>query len=256
MNHEPGNLLYLQPKLDRKIGASKESTTFKMCKQMFDLYLQRVPSSILEMKSGTGKELNALSSICPDCVGIDARPSMIRYAQSRYTRLNFILCDMLSCRLGLSFEAILSLRRAISYLLTDEEVEQTLQTFVAHSRRGTLLILELLNAASNISDNYLTQDREGVILAHKKYGYVNITNSLYRQQNFLEQERIWKIPGQEPIIYSRKYRLFFPAEVERLLEAKGFEVVGMFDNLSLGVSHLDGHVLYVAAIFHGKPSVT
>jgi hypothetical protein len=43
--------------------------------------------------------------------------------------------------------------------------------------------------------------------------------------------------------------MFFPAELEHLLECKEFRVVGMFDNKELKESELTGPTLYVAAKF-------
>jgi hypothetical protein len=65
------------------------------------------------------------------------------------------------------------------------------------------------------------------------------------------RRRVWDIPGEAPVEDYCEYRLFFPAELERLLADKGFKVAGMFDNKELKESDLSGSRLHVAAIMGG-----
>ena len=71
-------------------------------------------------------------------------------------------------------------------------------------------------------------------------------NSIARRQ-LLVRRRTWSIPGSPPIEDFCEYRLFFPAELEHLLNTKGFRVLGMFDNKDLRETDLSGPRLYVAA---------
>ena len=69
-----------------------------------------------------------------------------------------------------------------------------------------------------------------------------------RRRQILVRKRAWSIPGRPPVEDFCEYRLFFPAELEHLLEEKGFRVVGMFDNKELEETDLSDRPFYVAAI--------
>lgn len=251
MHDDVRNFLYRQPELYEKVYPALDDELPDMCQRMFERYLQHVPDSILDIGCGTGRDLNVLSRICPDCIGVDYQPQMIGFAQSRYPQLTFQVGDMRSFRLGRSFEAMLSLGWAITYALTNEDIDKTIQTYAAHARSGTLLVLELLNGARYLSESGFQDRQEFEITSEEITGTAIATYTFQRRQQLLERKRLWKFPGQEPIEDYCKYRLFFPAEIEHLLAAKGFEVVGMFDNRALQESELSGSALYVAAIFNG-----
>ena len=54
-----------------------------------------------------------------------------------------------------------------------------------------------------------------------------------RRRQLMLRKRTWTIPGKPPQEDFCEYRLFFPAELQHLLEEHGFQVVGMFDNKEL-----------------------
>lgn len=238
MQSEVNNMLYRQPELYEKVYPAFDDELPKMCQRMFDRYLKHYPSSILDIGCGTGRDLNTLSQGCSDCVGIDYLPEMVNFSQSKYPTLRFQVGDMRSFRLERSFEAILSLGWAITYALTNEDIDKTLQTYAAHAQPGTLLILELLNSARYLSENGFQERRQFEITLDEISAKAIASYTFERRQQLLVRKRIWKLVGQEPIEDYCKYRLFFPAELEHLLAQKGFEVVGMFDNRALEDSEL------------------
>ncbi|MEB3182600.1 MAG: class I SAM-dependent methyltransferase [Nostocaceae cyanobacterium] len=232
-----------------KLALTWDEPLAAMCLRMFSRYLPSHPTSILDINSSTGRQLNALYPICSDCVGVDYRPLMISYAQSKYPQLQFHLGDMHSFRLQRSFEVILCLRWALSHALTDEDVDKILQTCADHAQPGTLVILEILNAAGYIPEREFKQTRE------LKSGKGHIEYKFQRTENFLVGQRLWQVSGQNVIEDYSKYRLFSPIDIQNLLFTKGFQVIGMFDNPDLAESPLCGTELCVAAIFIGQPSI-
>ncbi|GET38108.1 class I SAM-dependent methyltransferase [Microseira wollei] len=242
--------LYSQIELHEQIYSALDIELSKMCQRMFVRYLQRVPSSILDIRCGLGRELNALSRICPNCVGIDDRLQIVRSAQFRYPNLTFKVGDTSSFRLQQRFDGILSLRWAINYALTNRDLDRRLQTYADHAKTGTLLILEALNGDGYMPENRLNK-KPLKSVSERFYGEA-IAKSIFRQrQHFLDRQRIWNLPGEKPIEDYCRYRLFSSKELELLLAKNGFQVVGMFDNRDLDYSDLWGTELYVAAIFQG-----
>jgi SAM-dependent methyltransferase len=242
--------LYRQIELHEQIYSALDIELSKMCERMFFRYLQHLPSSILDIQCGLGRELNALSRICPNCVGIDDRLQIVRYGRFRYSNVKFKVGDISSFRLQQHFDAILSLRWAINYALTDQDLDRRLQTYAAHAKTGTLLILEALNAGGYRREDKLNKQTLKRV-SEKFYGKA-IAKSIFRQrQQFLDRQRIWHLPGEKPIEDYCRYRLFSSKDLELLLAKNGFQVVGMFDNRELNYSDISGTQLYVAAIFHG-----
>lgn len=239
-----------QIELHEQIYSAFDVELSTMCQRMFVRYLQGFPSSILDIRCGLGRELNALSRICLNCVGIDDRLQIVRYAQFRYSNVTFKAGDTSSFHLHQRFDGILCLRWAINYALTDRDLDRRLQTYAAHAKTGTLLILEALNADGYMPENRMNK-KPLKSVSEKFYGKA-IAKSIFRQRKqFLDRQRIWNLPGQEPIEDYCRYRLFSSKELELILEKNGFQVVGMFDNRDLDYSDLSGTELYVAAIFHG-----
>jgi hypothetical protein len=143
----------------------------------------------------------------------------------------------------------MSMGSAFMYALTDSDVARTLDTFVTHSHSGTLLIIDINNAASYLGSDNFKQTSE---LRVSSPGFTAEALSTYdfdRRRQLLVRRRKWKIQGQGEVEDFCEYRMFFPAELEHLLNERGFRVAGMFDNMQLQDTPLCGPRLYVPAVF-------
>ena len=242
------NFLYDHPELYESAYPEPNEETPQMCRRMFALFLASPPSSILDVGCGTGRDLAALSRDCPDCWGVDYLETMLQYARSKYPALHFQVGDMRAVRLQRCFDVILCMGSAFMYALTNEEVDQVLNTFVLHAHSGTLLILDINNAASYLGGGTF-KERTEIAVDRTAFSASSIARHGFdRRRQLLVRRRTWNIPGHPPIEDFCEYRLFFPAELEHLLETKGFRILGMFDNKDLRETDLSGPRLYVAAI--------
>ena len=219
-----------------------------MCRQLFARYLTSSPASILDIGCGTGRDLAALSRDCPDCWGVDCLEAMIQYARSRYPGLHLHVGDMRTVRLHRSFDVILCMGSAFTYALTNEDVDQVLETFVVHGRSGTLLILDINNAAGYLGGGTFKEQIESTVDRPNFSASAVARHDFDRRRQLLVRRRTWRMRGRPPIEDFCKYRLFFPAELEHLLAEKGLRVLGMFDNKDLQETELSGPRLYVAAM--------
>jgi SAM-dependent methyltransferase len=244
------NLLYRRPELYEVMYPEFDEATPKMCLRMFDAYLEHRPSSILDIGCGTARDLNVLSRHCSDCWGVDYLPEMIAFAQHKRPHLHLQVGDMRTVRLGRTFDVILQLGSALMYALSDEDVDATLNTLAAHSHVGTLLIIDLDNAAGFLPGGSFHQTREREIDAEGFHAVATSAYSFDRRAQLLVRTRVWRIDGRPPIEDYCRYRMFFPAELEHLLTNKRFRVAGMFDNKELKGSELTEPTLYVAAKFN------
>jgi hypothetical protein len=125
-----------------------------------------------------------------------------------------------------------------------------LSTFAAHAQGGTLLILDLNNAAGYLGGGCFRPESELEVAFPEFTAQALAKFTFDRRRQRLIRTRTWFIPGQSPVEDYCEYRLFFPEELHNRLHAQGFEIVGTFDNMELHDSGLSGPRLYVAAIYH------
>ncbi len=243
------NFLFRNPQYYELAYPEPNDETPAMCRRMFARYLAQPPRSILDVGCGTARHLNSLSRDCPDCWGVDFTPEMIEFARKRHPHLHLQVGDARSVRLGRAFDADPQLGSAFVYAVTNADVAQTLDTFAAHSHPGTLLILDIGNAASFLGGEYFKPTGEVRINTPEFSGHAQATYSFDRRRQLLIRRRKWKIEGQGQRDEYCEHRLFFPAELEHLLAEKGFQVLGMFDNMELRDSDISGLRLYAAAIY-------
>jgi len=242
------NFLYRNPQYYELVYPEPDEATPRMCLLMFSKYLSMPPSSILDIGCGTGRDLDVLSRTCKDCWGIDLLEEMITFAKRRRPHLHLEVGDMLTVRLNRTFDVIMCMGSTFMYALTNEDVSRVLHTFRAHAHPGTLLILDILNAASFLGGGRFKEKIETKVSSPQFSARAVAVYSFNHRKQLLVRKRTWHIPGRAPVEDFCQYRLFFPAELEHLLTEKGFEVVGIFDNKELRETDLSGPRLYVAAI--------
>jgi SAM-dependent methyltransferase len=241
------NLLYSRPELYELVYPEPDEETPTLCRWLFARYLRTPPTSILDIGCGTGRDLAALARDIPDSWGVDASPTMLEYARAVRPHLILQFGDMRSVRLGRTFDTITCLGSVFMYALTNEDVQLTLDTFVAHARAGTLLILDLNNAMSFLGDGW-TSTQERRVNTPAFTATAHIRNQLDRRRQHWIRERTWYLSDGSTAEDYCTYRLFFPAELEQLLADRGFRTLGMFDNLTLQKTDFSGPRVYHAAI--------
>jgi SAM-dependent methyltransferase len=249
MDSNVRNLLYRSPQFYELVYPEPNDETPTMCRRLFTRYLAQPPRSILDIGCGTGRDLDSLSKQCPDCWGVDYLPEMVEYARTQRPRLHIQVGDMRSIRLGRSFDVVMCMGSAFMYALTDADINQTLDTFAAHSHPGTLLILDINNAAGFLGGGHFKPTSEFHVSVPGFTAHARSMHSFDRRKQLLVRRRIWTIEGQGEVEDFCEYRLFFPAELEHLLGERGYRVAGMFDNKQLQETELSGPRLYVPAVF-------
>ena len=243
------NLLYRNPQFYELAYPEPNDETPMMCRRMFSRYLSQPPRSILDLGCGTARDLHSLSRECPDCWGVDFLPEAIGFARKQRPRLHLQAGDARHIRLGRAFDVIMSMGSAFMYAITDKDVALTLETFVAHAHPGTLLILDINNAASYLGGKHFKPTSVLRVNSPQFTATARSTYEFNRRRQTLIRRRVWSIEGQGDVEDFCEYRLFFPAELEHLLNERGFRVAGMFDNMQLQETDLCGPRLYVPAIF-------
>ncbi len=241
---EPGfrSLLYAEPRLYDAVFPDAEESVGRMCREAFRRYAPAAPQSALDIGCGTGRHLEALAKTVPECWGVDLLDTNVAYARSARPHLHVVQGDMRTVRLGRTFDLVTSFGNALSYALTDGDLARTVDTYATHAHRGTLLILDVLNARSYLDGDGFRERIEGRVETPGFQATSVSTHVLDRAARILKRTRVWRIPGRPPVEDYAEYRLLYPDEVAGRLEAGGFEGLGLFDNREFRSSDLTGAV--------------
>jgi SAM-dependent methyltransferase len=236
------SLLYDRPDFYDLVFPDLGETLVGMCREALARYLPAPPTSLMDLGCGNGRHLESLSASIPECWGVDLLESNILYARSRRSSCVFQVGDMRTVRLRRSFDVVMCLGNALSYLLTDEDLARGVATFAVHARPGSLLILDLLNARCYLDGDGFRERIEGRVETPEFTAESVAVHSLDRVTRRLKRTRTWRISGQPDVVDTAEYRLIYPDEIRGLVEAGGFEVLAMYDNREGKGSDLSGTV--------------
>ena len=239
---DPGfrSLLYAQPHLYDLVFPS--DTVLPMCLAAFRRYLPAPPRSALDIGCGTGRHLDALSQTVAECWGVDLLESNVAYARSKRPQLCVVQGDTRTVRLGRTFDLVTSFGNALSYALTDTDLQRTAETYAVHAHPGTLLVVDALNARAYLEGGGFRERIEGRVDTTEFTATSVSTHALDRATRRLSRTRIWRIPGRPDVEDYAAYRLLDPGELRSLLEDAGFEILALYDNREFRHSDLTGAV--------------
>jgi SAM-dependent methyltransferase len=247
----PAFTRYARPELYETVYDDPSHAVPKMCEQVFERYLGRLPASLLDIGCGTGRDLAYLAERCPDCVGVDVQAPMIEHARRLRPHIDVRVDDMRTLRLDRTFEAIASLGIAIANLQGDDDVTAAFATFAAHAEPGTLLVLEALNAVTSAGGG--TLPRGFVIDTPQLRATADATYEFDRRHQLLSRRRVWDVADGEPVEDFVRFRTLAPLALDHRLAWHGFQTLAMYDNHDLLDSELSGASLLTVARF-GQPA--
>jgi SAM-dependent methyltransferase len=239
---DPGfrSLLYEYPQLYDLVFPGTRHRLGDLCREAFRRYQTATPRSALDIGCGSGQFLGALSENVPDRWGVDLLASNVAYAKATQPRAHIAQGDMRTLRLGRTFDLVTSFGNALSYALTDGDLAETAKTYAAHAHRGTLLIVDALNARSYLDGGGFRERIEGKVETPEFQATSVSTHVLDRAARILTRTRLWYISGQPPIEDHARYRLIHPEELRQLLQSAGFELLDLFDNRQFWPTDLAG----------------
>jgi len=234
------NLLYDEPRLYDLAFPDTGDTLGHMCREAFARYLSAPPGSVLDIGCGTGRLLESLSATIGECWGVDYAESNVAYARSARPQLTVRQGDMRTVRVGRRFDAVTCFGNALSYALTDGDLARTTESLAAHAHPGSLLMVDVLNARCYLEGDGFRERIDGSVDTPEFRATFVSMHSLDRSGRLLRRTRVWSIPGREEVEDYAEYRLLYPEELRDLVEAAGFEIVGMYDNRDFRATDLTG----------------
>jgi SAM-dependent methyltransferase len=196
------------------------------------------PGRVLELACGSGRVTTALLRAGHRVIGVDASMPMLRQAAARIGRLGrgarergaLVCADMRGFALGARFPAVVMAFNAFEHLYTRLEVRECLASVRKHLAPGGRLFFDVQNPdlrwLSRDPDKRWARTR----FTHPRTGerMIYSTNHEYDPVSQIVVIRLYydPAPGSRatPEVITLSQRKFFPAELETLLDANGFDI--------------------------------
>ena len=196
------------------------------------------PGRVLELACGSGRVTTALLRAGHRVIGLDASMPMLRQAAARIGRLGrgarergaLVCADMRGFALGARFPAVVMAFNAFEHLYTRLEVRECLTSVREHLAPGGRLFFDVQNPdlrwLSRDPDKRWARTR----FTHPRTGdrMIYSTNHEYDPVSQIVVIRLYyePAPGSRatPEVITLSQRKFFPAELEAVLDANGFDI--------------------------------
>lgn len=187
--------------------------------------------SVLDLGCGTARHLELLAEAGYAVTGVDSSSTMAANARqrlARFSRADVVESDLLDLALDRTFDAVTMMFSVLGYQVTTAGLLAALATAHRHLRPGGVLVCDILDGVVVL--------REGVT-----GGVTVVTDGTQRllrattgalddeAQVYELRMRLWLLDGDrlvEHIEENHPLRFFFARELELLLSAAGFELVG------------------------------
>jgi SAM-dependent methyltransferase len=230
----------------------------KLVDRLLQGFAGRGALRILELGCGTGGHTLPLARMGHEIVGVDQSPAMLSAARRKAAiapelKISFQETDVRALAFRHEFDACISMFGCMSYLITSEDLRQTLQG-VAHSLLPQgIFIFDFWNESAVTGQKPSVRRKDVVLGAHQnlvrmatpEVDWKTKTCSIRYQVSLLENRTV-----KESFEETHKVRFFSQKEMTAQLEGTGFEVLD-FQTPDGGKSGMD-ESWFLAAIARRK----
>jgi len=197
---------------------------------------------LLDMGCGTGKHSIEFARNGYEVTGVDSSIQMIEMAASKlmhYSSLKnkpgFLQQDIRSLNIGHKFDVIVSLFHVMSYLETDEDMMETLESVKSHLHKGGLFIFDFWYGPAVLHqkpekriNHYNSNDLEIKRISEPTlYIDSNIVDVHY--QIFIKNNQN---KAENVINETHRMRYYFKEELTTLMNNHGFKLLAMYEWLT------------------------
>jgi SAM-dependent methyltransferase len=204
-------------------------------KKLIDKYNQNSTKTILDFGCGTGKHDLILEKFGYKIYGVDQSSNMIRLAKSFKSNNNYEVGDIRYIDLNKRFDAIISMFHVINYQNSNQDLKLFFQNAYKHLDTNGIFIFDCWNGSAVIKDpavvrvkKVTSENLTGIRIARPEYLWnENIVNVEF-EITLVENQRIIS-----SFIEMHKMRYLFIPELRYFAENEGFEVLEVYDWLTL-----------------------
>jgi SAM-dependent methyltransferase len=190
--------------------------------------------TVLEIGSGTGNLAQRFLQNHADYIGLDYSESMIKIAKERNKSGIFIYGDMRDFELEKPVDSILITGRSTSYLITNQDINNMLDSIYKNLNKGGILIFDIIDA-----NRFIPFTKENPVMIHEAYyqgiNYHRSSNwKTTSSENFMLEwtANYYTINNQRKEIIADDFstvRVFTLNEIQLFLYLNGFEIIQTVD---------------------------
>jgi SAM-dependent methyltransferase len=169
--------------------------------------------TILEIGSGTGNLAKRFQENNQNYIGLDYSQSMIAIAKERNKDSTFIHGDMRDFQLENSVDSILITGRSTSYMITNDDINNTFKSIYKNLTSNGILIFDFIDA-----NRYIPYTKENPIIIHEA-NHEGIT--YYRDSS-------WKTTSAENFMLEWTAQYYTIKESAKEIIADDFSTVRVF----------------------------
>lgn len=194
--------------------------------------LERCGSPVLELGCGTGRVSLPLAQAGASVTGLDCSEPLLEHARLKAevcgVEADFVLGDFRTFRLGRTFPLVICPYNAFNHLLDLESIRRCLASVAAHmDERSRFLVATFQPSPSFLGDRSRRERRIGAYVEPDGGRRVVMTErndyDAARQINRIRWR--YETEGQPEVPVDRlEMRIFFPQELDALLELSGFAI--------------------------------
>ncbi|WP_328869021.1 class I SAM-dependent methyltransferase [Streptomyces sp. NBC_00287] len=236
---EASNLFYRDPGLYDSVQADSDSA--RICRVLIDRHRPDA-RTLLDFGCGTGRDLEQLAQHF-DCTGVDLQPGLVDYARRTRSELDVRVGDMRTVRLGCTADVLVCLGNSLAYVYDNTDVQATFQTFAAHARPGTLLVL-----CSPVAPIESLSPQQAHVETRLGAATVTITYEWDLRTQVNTMRRHWAFDSGEECRDTIRRRVLGPRELELYARFAGFEVLEIVNEA--GALPVSGPGAYTVAHYH------
>ena len=190
--------------------------------------------TLLEIGSGTGNLAKRFQENNQDYIGLDYSQSMIAIAKERNKNGTFLHGDMREFELEKPVDCILITGRSTSYLITNEDINNTFGSIYKNLNKGGILIFDFIDA-----NRFIPFTKENEIILHEaeyeKVKYYRDSNwKTTSSENFMLEwtAQYYTLKNDEKEIIADDFstvRVFTLNEIQLFLYLNSFEIIRTID---------------------------
>lgn len=192
-------------------------------------------TQILEIACGTGNLAKSFTSDFEKYLGLDFSESMLHLAKKKFPEGNFVQGDMRNLQLLEQFDTALITGRSTSYLLNNNDLEQTFKSVYTILKSNGIFIFDCINA--DLFMPYILQN-ENVTHISRPNGKQYERDSIWKKHesntyHLIEwKSTYYKIQDCKRIVLGKDsslFRAFTKVEICKALKTARFQIVEILD---------------------------
>jgi SAM-dependent methyltransferase len=191
------------------------------------------PASILDLGCGTGRHLELFAAAGYDVTGVDRSPAMVAAAKERLApyggRATVVESDLFDLSLDRTFDTVTMMSSLIGYQVENEVALATLAVAHRHLRPGGLLLFDVLDAGAVFSGRRPDDGMSAITEGSRQLLTAHSTRVNLAEQILTFTLRMWLLDDGRLIDHdeeTHRVRVFLRRELELLLRAAGFDLLG------------------------------